>query len=187
MAYSTIKQKTCKCGCGRMPSISMGGYYYSCAPEELKSKYKSKKDLQKKSANARKYASTKLRVAEYKENTELDSWFKLIRDKLTGHCECGCGQPSSKRSDRYFKFSCCHLLAKSIFPSIATHPMNYLELAAFGNSCHTVFDSMGYDHCKRTKPILWAIVVERFNIIYPSIAESERKHIPQILLNELKN
>lgn len=185
MAYSTIKKKTCKCGCGRTPSISMGGFYYACAPEEIKSKFKSKKDLQIKSANARKYASTKLRMAKYAEDTELELWFKVIRNKLKGVCECGCGQPSSKFSDKFFKFSCCHLLAKSIFKSIATHPMNYLELTAFGKSCHTTFDSMGYEHCKKTKPVLWEIVVERFNIIYPSIAESERKHIPQVLLNEL--
>lgn len=185
--YSSIKRKPCKNeGCNRMPHLSCAGYCWEHAPEEIKSKYKSKKDLQRKAANSRKYANTKLRMAKYKENTEQELWFKMVRNKLTGKCECGCNQPSSKFSDKFFKFSCAHLLAKSVFKSVATHPMNYLELAAFGESCHTTFDNMGYEHCKKTKPVLWGIVVERFNIIYPSIAESERKHIPEVLLKELK-
>lgn len=185
--YSTIKRKTCKDkSCNKMPQIGLNGFCFTHAPEEIKSKYKSQRGLQIKRNNAAKYASTKLRMTNYQEDKELEFWFKTIRNKLTGKCECGCGQPSSKFSDRYFKYSCCHLLEKSTFKSIKTHPMNYLELAAFGDSCHTTFDSMGYEHCKRTKPVLWKIVVERFNIIYPSIAESERKHIPEILLKELK-
>lgn len=184
--YSSIKKKTCKCGCGKYPTLGCSGFNYNCMPEEIKAEVGEKKDLQKKSANARKYASAKLRMDNYKENTELELWFRIIRNKMTGKCECGCNQPSSKFSDKFFKFSCAHLLAKSVFKSVATHPMNYLELSAFGDSCHTVFDNMGYEHCKKTKPVLWAIVVERFNIIYPSIVESERKHIPEILLKELK-
>jgi len=184
--YSSIKIKKCKCGCNRYPTSGCSGYYYTCMPDELKEKVGTKRDLQIKKYNAAKYASTKLRMSNYKDNSELEAWFKLIRSKLSGKCECGCNQPSSKFSDKFFKFSCAHLLAKSKFKSVATHPMNYLELAAFGTSCHTIFDNMGYEHCKKIKPILWKIVVERFNIIYPSIAESERKHIPQVLLNELK-
>jgi len=185
--YSTIIRKKCKCGCGRFPTVSCGGYYYGCMPDELKEKIGSKKKLQVKKNNAAKYAATKLRMSKYSEDKELEFWFNLIRSKMSGECECGCRQPTSKYSDKFFKFSACHLLPKSKFKSVATHPMNYLELTAFGNSCHTTFDNMGYEYCKKTKPVLWKIVVERFNIIYPSISISERKFIPQVLLNELKN
>ena len=185
--YSTIKKKHCKeYGCNKMPNIGLGGWCFTHAPEEIKSRYKSKKGYQVKKNNAAKYAATKLRMGGYSADKGLDFWFKLIRNKMFGVCECGCRQPTSKYSDKFFKFSAAHLLPKSKFKSVATHPMNYLELTAFGDSCHTTFDNMGYEHCKKTKPILWKIVVERFNIIYPSIAESERKFIPQVLLNELK-
>lgn len=186
MGYG-IKRKLCKHeGCGKMPQIGLNGYCYTHAPEDIKSRYKSKKDLQVKNRNAAKYTATKLRMDNYKEDKELELWFKIIRNKLTGKCECGCGKPSSKFNDKFFKYSCAHLLPKKTFKSIATHPMNYLELNAFGDSCHATFDNMGYEHCKMTKPALWKIVVERFNIIYPSIAEAERKYIPEVLLETLR-
>ncbi len=36
MGYSSIKRKTCKCGCGGIPAIGCEGYKWKCLPEELK-------------------------------------------------------------------------------------------------------------------------------------------------------
>lgn len=52
MAYSSIIQKPCKCGCGKMPTTSFRGYNMDCRPdikEELKKKH-----------NARQYQKQKV-------------------------------------------------------------------------------------------------------------------------------
>lgn len=52
MAYSSIIQKPCKCGCGKMPTTSFRGYNMDCRPdikEEIKKKH-----------NARQYQKQKV-------------------------------------------------------------------------------------------------------------------------------
>lgn len=187
--YSSIKIKSCKHeGCTYPPKLGYMGYCgWNHLPDELKEEIGNKRNVQIKRQNAVKYASVKLRQTKYKENTEQELWFRARRLEMDGYCICGCGQKSSKDSDKYYKFSLAHVLKKSEFKSIATHVANCIELAAFGDSCHTTFDNMGYEYCKDTKPKLWAIVVEKFKILYPCIAEDEKKKIPQVLLNELKS
>lgn len=185
--YSSLKRPTCKCGCGKLPTIGCAGYSFGCMPPEIAEKVGDKKKLQQKRANARKYASVKLRAKKYKDDNEQEFWFRARRLEMIGICACGCKQKTCKDDDKKYKFSIAHVLRKSIFKSVAKHPDNWIELAAFGDSCHTTFDNMGYDHCKNTKPKLWELVVVKFKIIYPSISEEERKHIPKILLDELEN
>lgn len=122
---------------------------------------------------------------KYEIDEKLEQWFLDRRKDMTGFCWCGCSKLSSKNDDKYFKFSACHLLAKSKFKSIMYHPLNFVELN-FWEGHHTTFDNMGYEYCKNTKPMLWKIVVERFKILYPFIAPEEHKFIPQVLLETLK-
>jgi hypothetical protein len=118
--------------------------------------------------------------------SERNVWFLTRRLEMTGLCECGCGLSSSKREDNNYKSSIAHVLCKKNFKSIATHPDNWIELN-FWNGHHTTFDNMGYEHCKRTKPLLWDIVVRKFKILYPLIHPSEQKFIPQVLLDTLSD
>jgi hypothetical protein len=120
-------------------------------------------------------------VDELHEKKKLQQWFIDRRLEMTGVCACGCGKSTSRNDNENYKSSLAHVLAKKLFHSIATHPANCIELN-FWDGCHTTFDNMGYEHCYRTKPVLWAIVVRKFKILYPHIAPSERKHIPDILL-----
>lgn len=122
---------------------------------------------------------------KYEVDEKLEKWFLDRREDMTGFCWCGCSKLSSKNDDKYFKFSACHLLAKSKFKSIMYHPLNFVELN-FWEGHHTTFDNMGYEYCKNTKPVLWKIVVERFKILYPLIAPEEHKFIPDVLLKTLK-
>lgn len=184
----------CECGQPVWGTDKKTGIGY-CQNHQWKRTDKSKQTILQKAIakNALKNEKTKVRglinegvnLEMVNKKKELDEWFNLIRSKMTGECECGCRNKTSKDDDKYFKFSAAHLLAKSTFKSVATHPINYLELAFFGG-CHTTFDSLGYRHCKNTNPGLWKLVVERFKIIYPEIAEEERKHIPDVLLETLK-
>ena len=136
--YSSIKRKPCKReGCNKMPQLSCAGYCWEHCPEEIRSKYKSKKDLQRKAANSRKYAITKLRMANYKENTELELWFRARRLQMVGYCT-ECSRSTNKDNDKYYKWSICHIAPKGLCPSVATNYYNWLELC---QDCHNEFDS----------------------------------------------
>lgn len=199
---SSIKQKTCKNPfCGKYPKMGYQGYCgVKCMPEELQKQEMFKRSkVMERNKQYKANLSRKLHLAandkgnEIKGNLEavmssqkqLSVWFADRRKEMTGKCVCGCGQDSSRNNEKFWKFSIAHVLMKARFKSIATHPENWLELAFFGKSCHTVFDNMGYKHCKETKPILWEQVVAKFKILYPFISESEYKFIPDVLLQEI--
>lgn len=109
---------------------------------------------------------------------ELNRWFLERRKEMTGICA-HCGDPSCRNSDEYYKFSIAHILPKRIFKSVATHPLNWIELCFWGNSCHTNMDNSTLDLIDLN---CFAIVIERFVAIYPDIDPQERKYIPDILL-----
>ena len=111
-------------------------------------------------------------------NAELNRWFLDRRKEMTGTCV-HCGGKSCKDNDHYYKFSLAHILSKSLFPSVATHPLNYLELCHFGNSCHANMDNNMLDLIDMN---CFDLVIERFAKMYPFIAPEERRRIPKILM-----
>lgn len=184
---SYIKIKTCKCGCGKPFTLGCKGYFYAHAPESVKAIVGTKNKIVRRNRNNKAALSRKLHIAQKDANGDTQKselWFISKRHQMTGICSCGCKKPSSKNDDKYWKFSAAHILAKAKFKSIAWHPDNWVELSFWGG-CHTTFDDMGYEQCKRDKPILWEIVVEKFKILYPLIDNSELKFIPDILLETL--
>lgn len=78
------------------------------------------------------------------DEVKLDEWFETTRNKLVGTCQCGCGQPSSKKDDTFYRASICHIFPKAYFKSVMCHPFNYVELAFFGG-CHANFDQLGVE------------------------------------------
>ena len=114
-----------------------------------------------------------------KGSQELQRWFLDRRKELTGVCS-HCGGKSCKDNDQYYKFSIAHLLAKSLFPSVATHPDNFLELCHFGKSCHQNLDNHMIDLIDLN---CFDEVIEKFVKIYPYIAKEEKRRIPKILLD----
>lgn len=180
--YSTITKKTCKCGCGRMPSLGYNGFRFSCAPQDILDKVGSKKEVARKNKNNRLALGRKLHQAQNENNPEKDykeTWFKNTRKKLTGFCQCGCGKPSSKndfigldgRVQSHFRSSCCHIFPKSEFLSIQYHPLNYVERAFWGG-CHTNMDnqSMG----KWPNFADWEDIKEKFHTLAPLLTDEER-------------
>lgn len=109
------------------------------------------------------------------EDTFKEKWFQARRKTLTGTCQCGCGQPSQKNDDMYFRHCCCHVFPKSEesgFPSIALHPMNCVERRFWGG-CHTNMDEAGMD--KWVNFADWPDIKERFHVLAPLLTEEERK------------
>lgn len=147
------------------------------------------KAIKKQRQNANIKATRQLRSLAYSEEgvrvgkdyAELDRWFKDRQKEMTGKCQ-NCGGKTEKDS-RHYKCSIAHLLPKAYFPSIATHPSNWLELCFYGKSCHTNMDNKMLD---LTEMSCWDDIVIKFCAIYPSIAPKERRRIPEVLLQYIE-
>lgn len=117
-----------------------------------------------------------LKMAEEKklrgdDDTLMEQWFKARRKELTGTCQCGCGKPSQKKDDTFFRGSCCHIFPKANFESIMYHPLNCVERAMFWG-CHHNMDNNGLEKW----PLMadWEDIKERFHILAPLLTDQER-------------
>lgn len=104
-------------------------------------------------------------------DTLKEQWFKARRKQLTGTCQCGCGQPSQKKDDTFFRGSICHIFPKKDFESVMYHPLNFVERAMFGG-CHHNMDNCGLDKW----PLMadWDDIKERFYVLAPLLTDAER-------------
>lgn len=127
-------------------------------------------------------------AAQRDANTDagLDKWFEARRKEMTGKC-LFCGGKTEVKNDETYRRSIAHLLPKrkNQFPSVATHPDNFIELCFYGNSCHTNLDNnlitweFLYDSYE------WKVMMEKFKKIYPCIAEDEKRNIPEQFLKSI--
>lgn len=106
--------------------------------------------------------------------SELDMWFEARRKEMIGLCA-NCGGVTNKNDDKYYRFNIAHILKKSKIKSVSTHPLNYMELCFFGNSCHSKVDNK--DGWGSTK--CFDEVKKRFEIMLPLIEDNELKYIPK--------
>lgn len=119
-----------------------------------------------------------------KENAvDLDQWFKEGDKEASGKCK-HCGGRTCKGDPLYYKHSQAHILPKRLFPSVATHPLNRIELCLWNNNCHGNMDNGTLDIINMN---CFDEIIEKFTSIYPAIAPNERKYIPDILLQYAKN
>jgi hypothetical protein len=146
-------------------------------------KPKKYKPIAKKSAKKLKQEAEEKKLRG-DDDTLMEQWFKARRKELTGTCDF-CGGKTEKHNNETYKRSIAHLLPKrsNMFPSVATHPANYLELCFYGNSCHTNFDNgiISWELLRDSKE--WSLIVTKFKEIYPFINENEKKNIPESLLS----
>jgi hypothetical protein len=105
----------------------------------------------------------------------LSDWFNERRGEMTGFC-IETGVRTAKHNDAFFIFCIAHILPKSLFPSVATHPLNWIELSI---DAHAKFDR---DWETASKMKCFAIARERFNQFQHLIAPAERRRIPKQLL-----
>lgn len=115
-------------------------------------------------------------------NAKLQRWFEERRNELTGYCK-HCNGETEKNSEKYWKYSICHILPKAYFKSVATHPSNFVELCYHQNSCHSQMDNKMLDLIDMN---CFDEVVQKFVEMYPSIAPEERRRIPNVLLQYLE-
>ncbi len=115
--------------------------------------------------------------------SELDRWFKARRVEMHGVC-LHCGAKTTKNQDSWYKCGIAHILPKRLFRSVATHEKNWIELCFWEKNCHAQYDSHMLDI---TELNCYDLVIERFIAMYPDIAPKERKYIPDVLLQYVKN
>jgi len=181
MAYSSIKKKHCRCSleCQKWPTLGYNGFFAAHASQDIKDKVGGKKKAALKAKNAR----TKVRMLVSKEtkNNLQELWFaKIIAEiRRNPYCwETGDKIPDSYydhatgkqiMTDRFFRAACCHIFPKSIFFSIATHPLNYLVLSA-SNGSHDKTHRLD-TFCKMG---IWKEAVGRFKQFEPYITETHK-------------
>ena len=70
--YSTIKKKKCKCGeCDKFPTLGYNGYFSAHAPQEIKDKVGTKREVAQRNRNARNKVRVFVSQSEETENKNL--------------------------------------------------------------------------------------------------------------------
>lgn len=185
MAYSSIVKKKCKCGCEKYPTISFDGYYYAHAPQEIKNRQglKAKRGYQNK-LNKAKANNLSKKVKSFAKGedafrdggkTELDKWYDYRRKEMVGCC-IECGRGTNKNNDKYFTWSICHIVPKSLVPAVAKHEYNWVELCQLH---HQEFDNT-FD--RAAAMVCFSEVYQKFQLFKHLIpAEQLRKVNPHLL------
>jgi len=116
--------------------------------------------------------------AEKDNKGDLEQWF-LDGDRMaTGKCK-NCGGRTCKGDTLFYKHSQAHILPKRLFPSVATHGLNRIELCFWENNCHGNMDNGTLDLMDMN---CFDEIIEKFVAMYPDIAPEERRHIPDVLM-----
>jgi hypothetical protein len=105
------------------------------------------------------------------EDSDMEQWHQARRKELTGTCQCGCGEPSSKSDDKWFRCSNAHILAKANFPSVRLHPRNHVERGHF-SGCHAKMDTMGIEHWENFAD--WEDIKAKFLILEKLLTQKEK-------------
>jgi hypothetical protein len=118
------------------------------------------------------------------EEVRLDEWFQERRKEMTGVCACGCAGPSCKKDDDFYRNSIAHIFPKAYFKSVATHPLNWIELD-FWNGHHTNFDNQGVE--KWVNYAAWDDIKAKVIAMDPYLTPEEKgKKFYQILIDLVK-
>ena len=190
MAYnSTIQKKHCKCSpdCDKWPTMSCFGYFYAHLPEDLAKKAGTRRKVAIKNRNRRIAIAHKIKVVQKQvdgsDYSEL--WFAMVANEIRKNPYCW--ETGEYISEDDYRNASAHIFPKSIFKSVATHPLNFLILSPRNGS---------HDKTHRldtfSKMKVFKMAVERFKIFEPYITE-KHKYLdlfkqyasPYILLNDI--
>jgi len=126
----------------------------------------------------------KKQLKEEKPNRDKQNeWFAEVEAKEFKNGGAHCWNCGEFIHVAFARAATAHILPKrkNMFPSVATHPENYLILGA-GCGCHSEYDRSWDDASKMQ---VWPKVVERFLLIKDDIKDATP--IPDVFINALKN
>lgn len=135
---------------------------------------KPKKQYSIPKMSAKKLAKEKAEKEERGgEKTSLEKWYDMIMDLEEGVCW-ETGDKINKKDRLGWHGSISHIFSKKLFPSVATHQLNYLILSMW-NGSHGTFDS-SWERASKMK--VWRIAVNRMIVIFPNMPQKEKRRIP---------
>lgn len=138
---------------------------------------KEKKPLRR--VGLKKQAAEKIFIGD--EETQLQKWYQTIMDHEMPVCW-ETGDKIDIRDKKGWQGSIAHVLPKSLFDSVKTHPMNYMILKMWGGT-HGQYDS-SWENAAKMK--VWPHAVKIFNILYPLLTREEKAKLPDIIIQEIK-
>ena len=122
-------------------------------------------------------------------DTEMVRFFKSAMKRMTGHC-LNCFAKTETGVYAGAIFSICHILDKrdTMCPSVKDHPCNWVELCP---DCHREFDTPPFEKektlwDKREEMGFWNVVRDKLIMVYPSLAENEKRHFPASVLGYIE-
>lgn len=116
------------------------------------------------------------------EETELQKWYSRIMKKEDAVCW-ETGEKLNKNDKIGWHGSIAHVLPKSVFPSVATHPLNYMILSMW-NGSHANYDS---SWAKAQSMKIWPIARDRIVMMEPDLTEEERRKLPDFVREYINN
>lgn len=123
-----------------------------------------------------------------KKDKALWNWYETIMAAEDAQClECklqGTGGFIGKHNKIAWHGSIAHVLPKAIFPSVKTHPDNYVILSMY-NCCHHGQYDASWD--KAMKMNVWAIVKPKLRILIPLLPQREYGKLPDVIRDLYEN
>lgn len=108
-------------------------------------------------------------------DTDLQRWYAAIMAKEEGRCW-ETGEKINKEDSFGWHGSIAHVLPKSKFESVATHPQNYMILKMWGGT-HAKYDA-SWESASKMK--VWPYAIKIINILYPLLTSEEKARIRNI-------
>jgi hypothetical protein len=135
---------------------------------------KKKTPIKKKSDKRIKKEQKEKLHKDYK----LDLWFES-KMKSEKRCE-NCGKSLKHYSDTDFRASQHHVLEKSLYPSLRTHPLNHLVLGKW--CCHSQWHQ-SWEKASQMK--IFPKAIEIIEQLYPLLTKEEKRKLPEIIIQEI--
>lgn len=111
------------------------------------------------------------------KNNELELWFLARKHEMTGVChEENCGNGTNKGDSKYYRWSCCHIVPKSLVPSVALHYANCIELCQLH---HAEFDNTFE---RQSKMKCFELAKQKFQLFKHLIPPEEMRKVNPYLL-----
>lgn len=162
-----------------------------CANHQYKRTDLDRRSIASKAMSKRDKASTQIRslqnepsnialleekgIVDNQEKKMLELWYLACKYEMTGKCE-ECGAWTNKTNDKYYRWSCCHIVAKAYVKSVAVNPSNWIELCQIH---HQEYDA-GFERAKRMK--CFDLIKRKFKTFKDQIPDSEKRWINPHLL-----
>lgn len=115
------------------------------------------------------------------EDTDLQKFYARIMQNEPGKCW-ETGEKINKQDKMGWHGSVAHILSKRDFPSVATHPQNYMILSMW-NGSHANYDS-SWERAATMKVWPYALKII-ITVLLPLLPPEEKRKLPDVVLQEI--